>query len=205
VPTIDLDDAFPEEKIKKKRNARIVILLLILAILIVSLIGLIYYRQQQNEQRENLRPTPSVPVNANTRNITTPTNTPAPTPDIERSDIVVRVLNGSGTAGVASTAQEFLEAKGYETIETGNADAFDYTETVIQLKPEIEAFRSLLEEDLRDSYQLSDEEAVLDDDEEVDVVVIIGTEPTPEPEEDAFEDESPEEEQPVEEDDENGE
>jgi hypothetical protein len=203
VPTIDLDDAFPEEKIKKKRNARIVIMLLILAILIVSLIGLIYYRQQQNEQRENLRPTPSVPVNANTRNTTTPTNTPAPTPDIERSDITVRILNGTGAAGVASTAQELLESKGYEDIETGNADAFDYTETVIQLKPEIEVYRSLLEEDLRDSYDVSGEKAILDDEEEVDAVVIIGAEPTTVPEEDTPIDETPEEEQTSEEGEEN--
>jgi LCP family protein required for cell wall assembly len=49
----------------------------------------------------------------------------------ETEPIQVRVLNGSGKAGIAAKAADSLKAKGYEVIEVDNADRFDYQYTQI--------------------------------------------------------------------------
>ncbi|MFP5310279.1 MAG: LCP family protein [Actinomycetes bacterium] len=41
------------------------------------------------------------------------------------SEVRVRVLNGTGQAGAASSVARILEAAGFEVVETGNADPFD--------------------------------------------------------------------------------
>ena len=43
----------------------------------------------------------------------------------------VQILNGSGVAGVAASATEFLEGRGFEVAETGNADSFDFQSTQV--------------------------------------------------------------------------
>ncbi|WP_232050915.1 LCP family protein [Arabiibacter massiliensis] len=43
---------------------------------------------------------------------------------------LVSVLNGNGVAGAGSVAAESIEALGY-TVESGNADSFDYAETLV--------------------------------------------------------------------------
>lgn len=46
----------------------------------------------------------------------------------------IRVRNGSGVDGVCDLAMKKLQAMGYERINTGNADSFDYQDTIIIYK-----------------------------------------------------------------------
>lgn len=46
----------------------------------------------------------------------------------------IRVRNGNGTSGVTFEAQKILEDMGYRKIDTGNADSFDYPETIVIYK-----------------------------------------------------------------------
>jgi LCP family protein required for cell wall assembly len=46
----------------------------------------------------------------------------------------INVRNGSDTSGLAAQAQVYLEEMGYSTIDVGNADADDYTTTLILYK-----------------------------------------------------------------------
>lgn len=65
---------------------------------------------------------------------TTPSSDPSPSPearDIERSEVKIEVLNGTGTAGEASFLQGELEDLGYEDIEVANADSQDETVTTV--------------------------------------------------------------------------
>lgn len=101
--------------------------------------------------------------------------TPTPTPAIERAEVRVQVLNGSGIAGKASDVKEFLREQGYEEILTGNASAFDYETTVIQTKEGDEALRDLVAEDITSELEAEPEFEVLDDDSAADVVIIVGT------------------------------
>lgn len=101
--------------------------------------------------------------------------TPTPTPSLTREEIRVKVLNGSGIAGKASEVKDFFQEKGYGEILTGNADAFDYETTVIEIKedadPQIKAY---IDEDIASQVD-SPEYDTLDADEAADVVVIVGT------------------------------
>jgi hypothetical protein len=106
---------------------------------------------------------------------------PSPTPTestsgatLDRSEPVVRVLNGSGIAGVASTMKDFLEGKGYSVASVGNADNFDYEQTTLRFKSSFTDFESLLENDLSDDYSVVVSDDVIDSDYEADIEVIIG-------------------------------
>jgi LCP family protein required for cell wall assembly len=50
---------------------------------------------------------------------------------IPKDTYTVRVLNGSGAQGLASKVASDLDAQGYHSVEDGNADTFDYTDSVV--------------------------------------------------------------------------
>ena len=54
--------------------------------------------------------------------------------DLDIPDIKVEVLNGNGQAGSANKVASELKRKGFDVINTGNADSFDYKNTVIIYK-----------------------------------------------------------------------
>lgn len=53
--------------------------------------------------------------------------------NVDRTD-TIRLRNGSGTDGVCSDARKVLESMGYNKIDLGNADNFDYDETIVVYK-----------------------------------------------------------------------
>lgn len=55
----------------------------------------------------------------------------------------VEVLNGNGGRGVAAAAARVLEGRGFEVVAVGNADRFDYPETLVRVADE-RAGRDLL-------------------------------------------------------------
>ncbi len=115
----------------------------------------------------------------------TPTVEPTATPSVvafERSSLAVQVLNGSGTAGVAGDMQTFLEEQGYENIEVGNAEDFDYENITILIKPEYEDSIDEIMSDFEGEYAVNSKTETLADDSEYDLVVIVGVE-AEEPEE----------------------
>lgn len=62
------------------------------------------------------------------------TTTPEPTPEtreVEKSEVRIEVLNGTGTPGEASFLQGELEELGYEEIEVANAESQDETTTTV--------------------------------------------------------------------------
>jgi hypothetical protein len=99
--------------------------------------------------------------------------TPTPTVDIDRKTVKVKILNGSGTKGQATTIKDMLKEKGYTDIVTGNADNFDYTTTEIQVSKDKKGLDSLVKGDIKDS--VSDPKVTeLKDDTSADVVIIFG-------------------------------
>ncbi len=101
--------------------------------------------------------------------------TPTPTPAIVRTEIKIKVLNGSGIAGKASDVKEFLKTQGYEEILTANADKFDYETTVIQVKEDAAlGLEKFVAQDIAERVEKPAFET-LDADEAADVVIIVGT------------------------------
>ena len=104
---------------------------------------------------------------------TTPTPTPTPTP-LDLSQFSLQVLNGTGTPGQAGEVQDLLEEVGFEDVDTGNADSYDYQLTQVQLHPQTpsqlyQAIQDSLGEDF--SATLSSQ---LEEDSEFDAIVITG-------------------------------
>ena len=58
-------------------------------------------------------------------------NTSIDTSGVDKSKLSLVVQNGSGTDGFAAQAAQILEQHGYTIQDTGNADSFVYTETLV--------------------------------------------------------------------------
>lgn len=59
------------------------------------------------------------------------TNTSIDTSGVQKDQLSIVVQNGSGTDGFAAQAAQILEQHGYTIQDTGNADSFVYTETLV--------------------------------------------------------------------------
>lgn len=87
----------------------------------------------------------------------------------------IKVLNGSGIAGEASKVKTILEDAGYTVDSTGNAGNYDYTDTVIQSKKNLEPdYLANLKALLKKTYVLGKDQ-VLSASEEGSIVVIVGS------------------------------
>ncbi len=53
--------------------------------------------------------------------------------ETQTTGIVVRILNGNGTGGVAYKLREYLLTQGFDVSETTNADHFNYEKTIVYL------------------------------------------------------------------------
>ena len=146
----------------------------LLVIIIVSLLTFsgIYFFVKKSSVKETEEQTLSI---LPTVQPVTEEDEPTLTPEITRENFKIKILNGSGIAGKAGEVAEILEELGYEIVETGNADSFDYEETVIQVKEEKEELFSDLTNDLKNDYTVSSEENLLAEEKEgIDAVVIVG-------------------------------
>lgn len=128
-------------------------------------------------------PTPS------STDVPTPTPTPVPTPTptpkpsanpidsetgLDRSKLNVVIENGSGQAGVASKASDYLTGLGYNVSSTANADNYNYTNVTIQVKSGKSDYLALLKKDLGFNYTIGDTSSDLPDSASEDALVIIG-------------------------------
>lgn len=152
-------------------------------ITLVVLIGLgivgggifIYQKALKNKKEKPIgapTPTPTAFL------LTEPTQAPEPSPTLElnRAELKIKILNGTGVPGVAAKAASFLEKKGYEGIKTGNADNFDYQKTVIKIKKTKEDYLEQLKADLSENYTLDEETQTLEEEDSFDAIIILGKE-----------------------------
>lgn len=103
------------------------------------------------------------------------TPTPTPTPPVLRDELKIKVLNGSGIRGKASTVKDFLKTVGYEDVLTGNAESFTYETTVIQFKKDQDDIKDLISKDIASEIENKLEYEILAEDEAADAVIIVGT------------------------------
>lgn len=115
-------------------------------------------------------PTPSSKV--------TPTGKVTPTPTTGATtgkSLQVQVLNGSGTPGEAGKAATLLKNAGYSITSTGNADTFDYTNTIIQIKKSKNQYAAQLKKDLSSQYTVDPTVQTLAETSSSDAIVILGS------------------------------
>lgn len=155
------------------KNAKWLWILIIL--IIVGALAFAFFRgigpfASLRSERGTATPTPETQV------VTT-----APTPEatlganIDKASAKIRVLNGSGKAGVASSAKDFIESKGYKVTAVGNAANYDFETTVIRLKGAFANFAEVLLADLSDKYSVSVSDDELEATDSADVEIIVGS------------------------------
>lgn len=107
--------------------------------------------------------------------IPTPTPVSSPASEVKRENLKIQVLNGTGKAGVAAAAKEYLEGVGYKNVEIGNADTSDFTETEISIKNSKKDYLEILKSDLSKKYTISETIKTLSEGSEFDTTVTIGS------------------------------
>ncbi len=141
---------------------------LFIAIIIIALIGGGAYFYMQSRS--------AIPTAENEEVTPTQDMEPTPTPEeVERDAFDIEIQNGSGIAGEAGRAQELLEGEDFVVVSTGNADNYDYEETVIRASSDvpdewIDELISTLEENYTVQTRIEDIEGAS----EADVIVIVG-------------------------------
>jgi len=103
-----------------------------------------------------------------------PTKTSTPAVEVKRSELKVKVLNGSGVKGAAGIAKDLLESLGYKNVATGNADRNDYEGTSVAVKAGKKAVWEVVKTDLGSKYTVDGEMGVLGEGEGFDAVIILG-------------------------------
>lgn len=152
-------------------NKGVIITIVIIIVLLLAGGGVMYFNSQNNSDDEE-ESTREVFIDEQ------PEPTDEPEEDYEKSDFSIQVLNGSGIPGEAGKAQTLLEDNDFVVDDTGNADTYDYRETEIRRKAEVpdEVMDELI--DIMGSGDVSaDEGDELDEDEDYDIIVIVGGEP----------------------------
>lgn len=115
--------------------------------------------------------TPVSPTGSKT-SPTPPKTSPTKSAGLDRSELEVAVLNGSGVAGAAKNISTYLTELGYDVTTTGNADAFDYKNLTILITKEKSSYLTMLKKDL--STKSASISSRVDDTIDTDAEVIIG-------------------------------
>lgn len=121
------------------------------------------------KEEEEVSPTPMA--------ISSPSPTSEATPgagSINKAEPKIRVLNGSGTSGVASSFKDFLEGLGYKVASIGNADNYDYANTELRFKDTFKKFKDTLVSDLSSKYSVKVSPSDLSATDSADIEVIVG-------------------------------
>lgn len=117
---------FPQTTQKKEnKSSRILIIFLIVILLLLG--GGAWYLFGTGSELTTVEnsPTPSAIVEETT------TPTPTDTPAIDRSEVSVQILNGTGISGAAGDLEEEFKTLGYEDIKVGNASTQNNTKTTV--------------------------------------------------------------------------
>lgn len=122
----------PEDK--KSFNFKIFFILFLVLLLIGIGFWFMMIRNKSLQTTTEETPTPVEEI----------TETATPTPEtINRKNVKLQILNGSGISGAAGKLQGVLESAGYSQITVGNADSYSFTTTLV-------VFDKTVSQDIRD-------------------------------------------------------
>lgn len=141
------------------------IIIIVTAVLLGSAVAGFFYMRSSSSESATVTPTPA-PIEQE----------PMPTeePTVNKEELKVKILNGSGVVGEATKVKTLLEGADFVIDSTGNADNYDYKTSEIQVKSTVpSSITNELTELMETDYTVDTSE--LDDSEDVDIVVIIGT------------------------------
>lgn len=158
----------PAQEIEKKSGNPIWWILIPGIFLLGALLGgIVFYIKGVNSTAPTPTPTPTP--------VTTESPSPSPISKTDLAKYAIKIENGSGIAGAAGTAKELLVKAGFSVSSTGNADTYDFTDTIIEVKSDVPAgFVSFLTTTLQGTYSVG-KNVILKDSSTDDIIVIIGS------------------------------
>ena len=124
---------FPQVREEKKGKGKIIFILLAILALVAVGVWLIFGRSGDEETEISATPTVS-------EETPSPTQTPV---EIDRDEVKIQILNGSGISGAAGDLRSEMEDLGYSDIAVGNASSQDYETTEV-------TFSTGLDQEVRD-------------------------------------------------------
>lgn len=168
-----------EEKEEKPRGGGKKFIILVFMLVLFALIGLggFFFYSLTSKKTTDGEATKDTTVVAPTTASVEDASDSAKLDDVDLSAYTLQVLNGSGTPGEAGKAATLLEEEGFKDIDTGNADKYTYDATEIQLRKKTpDAVYQSIVNALKDTYSVTRSAELLSEDDEYDIIVIVGTE-----------------------------
>jgi len=192
----EIPQTFAPGRSKKSLPKKTIILIVFIVLITVAVLFVKLSAKSEEQQTPTVSATPlATEIPTPTPIEPGPTETPTPTPEptatptpspkpsanpvdkatgLDRSQLNVLIQNGSGEAGVASKASDYLKGLGYDVASTGNADNYDYANVTIQVKADKSDYLALLKKDLGLNYTIENASSDLPDSSTEDALVIIG-------------------------------
>lgn len=145
----------------------LIILIIIGALVFAFFRGLGPFAKFRGTGSESASPSP--------QSISSPISNPSPSPaeEVDKSEPSIRVLNGTGEAGVAASVKDFLENLGWKVTSIGNASQ-NTEDSTITFKEGFEKFEDSLTGDLSEKYSATAADETLEASDEADIEIVIG-------------------------------
>ena len=93
---------------------------------------------------------------------------------LDRAELDIVILNGSGVAGAAALVSDYLRDLGYTIVRVGNAESYTYKNLTILVKKNKSGFAGLLKKDLQANPSFASVSASISDDISTGAEVIVG-------------------------------
>jgi hypothetical protein len=160
-----------EELRKRKRKVKRHRLIILVVLLSVSLLatGIFLWMRLSGKPEKKNKSVFQLPVKTNNSRL----DRKRKELPVNKGEIKIEVLNGNGIKGKALTVENLLKSNGFNVLNTGNADNFNYVQTVIRYKKGKKEIAGLIDEVISSMYSPVFQEDIVDDS-ETDVVIILG-------------------------------
>jgi len=159
----------PSYSYQNSKGPRAWVILVPGVLLLGALLGGIVYYQRSIKPVSEATPLPIATTEA------TVSPSASPSGKLDLTKYPINVQNGSGIPGTASSAKDLLTKAGFKVSAAGNADSYDYTDTIIQVKSDVPAdFVTKLKTTLSGIYSVGTNKTLPDSSKDK-VVVIIGS------------------------------
>jgi len=155
----------------QEKNAKWLWLLIILVIIGVLVFAFVRKLGPFSQLNLGLK---TAQVSPSPQELLSPPPESSPESQLDKSEAKIRILNGSGKAGTASSSKNFLESKGYTVESVGNADNYDFAQTVVRFKESFKKFEEVLVSDLSANYSVKVSDNSLEATDSADIEVTIG-------------------------------